>query len=187
MATIQREPSGCFTAIWRDADGRRHSRATGRTDEASAWEIAAALEAEARFWEDHEAGVWQNLAGAEFSPSYLHAVFIGRAHIPLPRFKELLKEAGIRFAAPSKWRDQPKRQPRPGERRWHWNGEERTLDELHEITAEGVTRAALRFRLDAGWSVEDAIAKPPMSRSEAGKMGAEKGNATRSRRPPPRT
>ena len=93
MASLQRDTNdGTLLAVWRTASGDRVKISTGEFVEERAWKKAAALEAEARFWEDQAAGVWQRLADACFSPRYLHAVFIGRSHIIFPRFRALLTE-----------------------------------------------------------------------------------------------
>ena len=179
MAGIQKTTSGAYQAVWRDVAGKRIVWPTGETDEARAREAGARFEAEFRFWEDHAAGVWQRLADASFSPRYLHSIFTGRESLTLSGFSELLKQAGVRIAAPSKWQDRPKRkQPATGPR-WHWEGEERCLEELHALAADGVTRAALRFRLGAGWSVSDALSTPLMTRAESGLIGAKRANIRR--------
>ena len=176
MAQLQRLPRGTLQAVWRNHDGQRVTMDTGENIEERAWKVAAELEAKARFWEDHQAGVWQRLADAAFSPRYLHTVFIGRSHIIFPRFRALLREAEVKLQPPARWRDrtQPKG-PKHGAS-WKWRGKARNLDELLEHAHQGVTRAALRFRLTSGWKIEDALAKPLMSRAESGLIGANKVN-----------
>ena len=176
MAGIQRQITGKFDAIWRDANGNRIVRDTGETDPKTAGVKAAAMEAEAHFWQDHAAGVWQRLADACFSPRYLHAVFIGRAHIVFPRFRGLLREAGVKMQPPSRWRDRTRPRGRKSDKRWPWRGAKRTLDDLLEHADATITRAALRFRLTSGWAVDDALSKPLMSRSESGSLGASISN-----------
>ena len=51
-----------------------------------------------------------------------------------------------------------------------------TLSEIIEKTGADIKMPALRWRLDRGWSLDDAIATPAMSRSEAGSLGAIKTN-----------
>lgn len=174
--------TGKFLAVWPDANGRQRSVCTGETIERLAWPKAAELEAECRFWEDHEAGVWQRLADACFSPRYLHAVFIGRAHIIFPRFRALLREAEVKIQPPARWRDRTIPRGSKSSKRWKWRGRPKSLDELLEHAHEGVTRAALRFRLTSGWKVEEALAKPLMTRAESGLIGANKVNQ-RERKP----
>jgi hypothetical protein len=183
MPHLKRNAStGKFLAVWPDASGKQRAVCTGETIERLAWPKAAEIEAESRFWEDHQAGVWQRLADAAFSPRYLHAVFIGRSHIIFPRFRALLREAEVKLQPPARWRDrtQPKG-PKHGAS-WKWRGKARNLDELLEHAHQGVTRAALRFRLTSGWKIEDALAKPLMSRAESGLIGANKVNG-RERKP----
>jgi hypothetical protein len=173
MAAIQRNTeTGVFIAVWRDANGQRVTASTGETLHERAWIKAAALEAEARFWEDHAVGVWQRLADAAFSPRYLHTVFVGRAHIVFPRFRGLLREAGVKLQPASRWRDRTQARGAKSDKRWSWRGGKRTLDDLLEHADATITRAALRFRLTSGWAVEDALSKPLMSRSESGSIGA---------------
>ena len=176
MAGIQRQITGKFDAIWRDANGNRIVRDTGETDPKTAGVKAAAMEAEARFWEDHAAGVWQRLADAAFSPRYLHAVFIGRAHIVFPRFRSLLREAGVKMQPPSRWRDRTQARGAKSDKRWQWRGAKRTLDDLLEHADATITRAALRFRLTSGWKIDEALSRPLMSRAESGLIGANKVN-----------
>lgn len=183
MAAIQRaSETGTFHAVWRDASGQRVTVSTGETIQERAWAKAAAMEAEARFWEDHAVGVWQRLADASFSPRYIHAVFVGRAHIIFPRFRALLREAGVKLQPASRWRDRTRPKGAKSDKKWPWRGAKRTLDELLEHADATVTRTALRFRLTtAGWNVEDAISKPLMSRAESGLIGANKVNNQKNR------
>ena len=181
MATIQRTANGSFEAAWRDANGQRITVNTGETLQERAWSKAAALEAEARFWEDHAVGVWQRLADAAFSPRYLHTVFVGRAHILFPRFRGLLREAGVKLQPASRWRDRTQARGAKSDKRWSWRGGKRTLDDLLEHADATITRAALRFRLTSGWAVEDALSKPLMSRAESGLIGANKVNNQKNR------
>jgi hypothetical protein len=182
MAQIQRQKSGTFQAVWLDAKGGRVTFDTGETIQERAWKVASSLEAESRFWEDHAAGVWQRLADACFSPRYLHAVFIGRAHIVFPRFRALLREAEVKIQPPARWRDRTQpRGPKHGVS-WKWRGKSRNLDELLEHAHEGVTRAALRFRLTSGWKIEEALSRPLMSRAESGLIGANKVNGRERKR-----
>lgn len=168
--------TGRFSAVWTDANGRQRERCTGEVIERLAWPKAAEFEAESRFWEDHAAGMWTRLADACFSPRYLHAVFIGRAHIIFPRFRALLREAEVKIQAPAKWRDRTQpRGPKNGVL-WKWRGKSRNLDELLEYAHQGISRAALRFRLTSGWKIDDALAKPLMTRAESGLIGANKVN-----------
>lgn len=155
---------------------------TGETVPERAWPKAAALEAESRFWEDHAAGVWQRLADACFSPRFLHSSFVGKGQIIFPRFRALLREADVKIQPPAKWRDRTRPKGKPSGRRWQWRGTKRTLDDLLEHAAGGLSRAALRFRLDAGWDVNAALSTPPMSRSEAGLKGANIVNNPRRKR-----
>lgn len=137
----------------------------------------AQLEAESRFWDDHAEGMWQRLADSGFSPRYLHSVFIGRGHIPFPKFRGLLRDAHVKLLPPGKWRDRTLPKGRKSEKTWTFRGAKRTLDDLLEFAADGVTRAALRFRLtESRWSVDDALSKPLMSRSESGSLGASISN-----------
>jgi len=177
MAHVKRDQrTGQLLAVWRDANGKEVTFTTGETLHERAWLKAAALEAEARFWEDHAVGVWQRLADASFSPRYLHAVFVGRAHIVFPRFRALLREAGVKMQPPSRWRDRTRPRGAKSDKRWPWRGAKRTLDDLLEFADATITRAALRFRLTSGWAVEDALSKPLMSRAESGLIGANKVN-----------
>jgi hypothetical protein len=183
MAHLKRnQQTGMLLAVWRDAEGKEVSISTGEMIKERAWKVACSLEAEARFWEDHAAGVWQRLADAAFSPRYLHAVFIGRAHIVFPRFRSLLREAGVKLQPASRWRDRTQARGAKSDKRWSWRGGERTLDDLLEHADATITKAALRFRLGNGWNVEDAISRPLMSRAESGLIGANKVNQ-RERKP----
>lgn len=177
MATIQKEKTGYYTAIWRTANGRA-SCSTGEFLEERAWKKAVRLEAESQFWEYHAEGIWQRLADASFSPRYMHAIFVGRSHVFFPRFHALIREAGVKLQPSSKWRDRvrPKNCPKSS-RRWQWRGAKRTLDDLLEHADATITRAALRFRLTSGWPVDDALSKPLMSRSESGSLGASISNS----------
>jgi hypothetical protein len=183
MATIQRTTDGKFQAVWRDSRGQRVTASTGETLHERAWPKAAALEAESRFWEDHALEVWQRLADSGFSPRYLHTVFVGRAHLLFPRFRALLREAGVKLQPASRWRDRTQARGPKSSARWKWRGKPRDIDELLEHAQEGVTRAALRFRLTAGWNVDDALSRPLMSRAESGLIGANKVNHGRVRKP----
>ncbi len=168
--------TGDFYAVWRNNEGREISHATGEFIEERAWKKAAEFEAESRFWEDQKAGVWIRLAEASFSPRYLHKVFIGRAHVAFARFRALLREAEVKFQPPGRWRDATKaRGTKPG-RKWQYRGGKRSLDELLEFAAGGVSRAALRHRLEAKWDIHAALSTPPLSQAEAGLMGARISN-----------
>lgn len=177
MPSLTRElPSGIFIATWRDANGQRVSVSTGETIHERALPKAAAFEAEARFWEDNAEGVWQRLADAGFSPRYLHKIFVGRAHVDFTAFRALLIEAKIPFKPAAQYRDKARPAGRRSSKTWSWRGKKRTLEDLLPHAAEGVTKAALRFRLDAGWSVDDSLSTAPMSRSESGMLGARASN-----------
>lgn len=181
MATIQKEKSGYYTAIWRTSTGRA-SCTTGEFIEERAWKKAVKLEAESQFWEYHNEGIWQRLADASFSPRYLHTIFTARSHVQFPRFQALLRQAGVTMQPPGRWRDRsrPKAVSKAAAR-WKWRGGKRTLDDLLEHADATITRAALRFRLTSGWAVEDALSKPLMSRAESGLIGANKVNNQKNR------
>jgi hypothetical protein len=178
MPALQRNTrTGKLDAVWRDATGNRVVVSTGETLEERALPRASALEAEARFWDDQGEGVWQRLADSGFSPRYLHTVFVGRAHIIYPRFKALLREAGVKLLPPGKWRDRTRAKGRKSEKRWLFHGNRRTLDELLEHADPSVTRAALRFRLtESKWDVSRALETPLMSRADSGRIGAQISN-----------
>jgi hypothetical protein len=182
MATIQKETSGYYTAIWRSSKGRC-SCSTGEFIEERAWKKAARLEAESQFWEYHQDGIWKRLADACFSPRYLHAIFMGRSHIMFPRFRALLREADVKIQPAAKWRDRarPKNESKTG-RRWEWRGRKRTLSELLEHADQSLSPAAVRFRLTSGWKIDEALSRPLMSRAESGLIGANKVNQ-RARKP----
>jgi hypothetical protein len=99
--------------------------------------------------------------------------------MPFPTFKRLLVEAGVRFKASGAWRDRTRPRGKMSEKRWKLKGKDLTIDELMESAAEGLTRPALRFRLDRGWDVEKAISTPLLSRSESGLLGANVSNNPR--------
>jgi len=176
MASVNREKNGTYSAVWRTAEGKRISVATGEVVIERALKRAAALESESRFWEYQQEDTWQRLADAGFSPRYLHDVFTCRAHVRFSTFRKLLAEAGIRFKAAASFRDrtQPKG-PRSG-KRWFYKGAKHTLDELMSHACEGVTVAALRYRLESKWDIQTALSTQPMSRSEAGARGASATN-----------
>ena len=148
--------------------------ATGEYEFEAATKKANRLEAEARFWEEHAEGVWRAYANLNFSPKYCHDSFSHAKHMRFDVFKDLLKEAGIEFAPSGKWRDRVKR--KPGGKRFKFRGKMLTLGEIIEKTDAQIKATALRWRLDRGWTLEDAINTPVMSRSEAGSLGADKTN-----------
>lgn len=177
MPALQRNNHGKITAVWRDAKGNRVAVCTGESLIERAAPKAAALEAEARFWEDHAEGVWQRLADSAFSPRYLHTVFVGRAHIIFPRFRCLLREADVKFQPAARFRDRTQARGRKSGKSWLFRGKRRTIDELLEYAQHGITRAALRFRLtESKWDLEAALSTPPMTRSESGTLGARISN-----------
>lgn len=182
MPSLTRElPSGIFIATWRNANGERVSVSTGETIHERALPKASAFEAEARFWEDNAEGVWQRLADTGYSPRYLHKIFVGRAHVDFPAFRALLAEARITFKPAAQFRDKARPAGRRSSKVWRWRGKMRTLEELLPHAAEGVTKAALRFRLDAEWSVDNALRTAPMTRSESGLLGANATNKPKQR------
>lgn len=172
MASIKRSSNGTHTARWYSAAGKLIEVCTGEIVVERAARKAAEMEAEARFWEDHQLGCWQRLADAAFSPRYLHNVFTCARHMPFPKFRRCLVEAGVKFKAAASWRDRARPRGRKGGKTWKWKGESLTFEELMQHAADGITKAALRFRLDKQWDIDAALTTPPMSRSESGAIGA---------------
>lgn len=175
MATVQREKGGGYTARWLDSHGKRRGEATGEYQFERALRTANRLEAEARFWEDHAAGLWTAYAAMNYSPRFLWQSFTHAKHLRFDRFREMLVEAGVKFAPRSKWRDKAVASSTRG-KRYAYRGKRMTVSELIDASASPVASCTVAYRLKKGWDVEDALRTPPMSNAESGRLGAEKVN-----------
>lgn len=136
------------------------------------------MEAEDRFWWEQDRGTWEMLAQLNYSPKYLHFVFTHSRHLRFERFRQLLVEAGVRLAKPKDWRDRP-RQSTPNAKRYRWRGRMLSLPEIVEDAGSGIRLDTVTYRLRTGWQLAKAVTTPPMSHSEAGRIGAEKSNRKR--------
>lgn len=174
VAYVRRQQKGSYVARWWSKKNQRVEVATGLYEFEAATRKANQLEAESRFWEEHEEGIWDAYANLGFSPKYCHDSFTHAKHLRFDVFKGLLKEAGVTFQAPNKWRD--RRTRKAGGKRYKFRGKMQTLAEIIDRTGATIKASALRWRLDQGWSLEDAVATPVMSRSEAGSLGADATN-----------
>lgn len=175
MATVRRRESGSYFARWYSASGHRHEEATGEYQFERALRKANRLEAEARFWEDHAGGLWTAYAAMNYSPRFLWQSFTHAKHLRFDRFRELLSEAGIKFAPRAKWRDKPLSGSSKG-KRYAYRGKRMTVSELIDASASPVANCTVAYRLKKGWDVEDALRTPPMSNAESGRLGADKVN-----------
>lgn len=175
MATLRRKNRGTYLARWYRADGSRVEKATGERDPRRAQCIADQWEAEDRFREDHEAGLWEAYAAMNFSPRFLWQSFTHASGMPFARFLELLDQAEIRFSPRSQWRDRAVNPSKRG-RRYPFQGKHLTVAELIEESRSILKPATVSYRLRNGWPVEEALTKPPLSKADCGKRGAEKTN-----------
>ncbi len=80
------------------ASGERREEATGEYQFERALRTANRLEAEARFWEEHAAGLWTAYAAMNYSPRFLWQSFTHAKHLRFDRFREMLVAAGVKFA-----------------------------------------------------------------------------------------
>lgn len=72
-----------------------------------------------------------------------------------------------------RWADMRTQQNnRSNNHRLEYKGENHTINEWSRLV--GIRRQTILRRIKDGWSVEDALTKPPMSASEAGRIGTLK-------------
>ena len=179
MASIHRNERGSYVAQWYRRNGTVTREATGEYEYERALKEAQRRESVCRFWEDHHDGLWQVYANLGFSPKYCHDNFTHAKHMRFDAFRALLNEASIKFKPPAQFRDRPKRATANG-KRYTFRGKKMTIAEIITTTSAQITAAALRWRLDRGWQIEQAVTTPLLSRAEAGRQGADKTNTTRS-------
>lgn len=173
MASLRRKSRGTWLARWRDADGNLVELATGEYSREKAIEKANKMEAEAKFWEDVPS--FHAYAAMNYSPRYCHESFIAAKHIRFDKFCMLLREAGVEFVKSSQWRDTKKKTSTRG-KKYRYNGRLLTAPQIAEQSGAGLNVATLRYRLEHGWSMDEALSTPPMSPSESGKKGAAVAN-----------
>ena len=157
-------------ARWRDVNGQLIEKATGEYSREKAQRKANEMEAESRFWEDMP--TFQTYAQLCYSPRYCHESFIAAKHMRFDRFRELLTDAGIEFVNASRWRDTEKKTSNRG-KRYRYKGKLLTVPQIVEQSGCGLKVTTLRYRLDRGWKLEDAIESPVMDPRESGRMGAK--------------
>lgn len=175
MASVRRLERGSYVARWYMASGERREEATGEYQFERALRTANRLEAEARFWEEHAAGLWTAYAAMNYSPRFLWQSFTHAKHLRFDRFREMLVEAGVKFAPRSKWRDKAVASSTRG-KRYAYRGKRMTVSELIDVTGSPVASCTVAYRLKKGWDVEEALRTPPMSNAESGRLGADKVN-----------
>ncbi|MDP0492529.1 MAG: hypothetical protein Q7Q71_15895 [Verrucomicrobiota bacterium JB023] len=112
-------------------------------------------EAEARFWELADDGIWSFFAGLQFSPAFCHRHFTHRAHLPLADFRKLLREAKIEFVRPAQQRD--RKLPRQkSAKRYRFRGKLVTLEEALAMSGSTMSVEALRLRVKSN-SLEEPL------------------------------
>lgn len=182
MASIYKADRGSYYAQWYSSEGKPIKEATGEYEYERAMKEANRREATSRFWEYHAQNQWQAFATLSFSPRYCFDNFTHAKHLRYDQFKKLLIEAKVKFAPAKKWRDRPKTRTNGG-KRYSYRGRSMTLSEIIDWTGSTLNEAALKFRIQKGWSIEDAVNKPLLTRAEAGTMGANKTNQSRAHAP----
>ncbi|MBK1835029.1 hypothetical protein [Roseibacillus ishigakijimensis] len=116
------------------------------------------LEAEARFWELADEGIWSFFAGMNFSPDFCHRHFTHRAHLPLAQFKKLLREAKIEFVRPAQQRDR-KLPSQKTAKRYRFRGKLVTLEEALAMTGSTMSVEALRLRVKKAGNLEESLCR----------------------------
>ncbi len=168
MAHIRnRKIGGVYLAMWRDINGKLVEESTGEYNQEKAMLKAVKMETIAKFWEcvPH----FHTYARLNYSPKFCHETFIAGKHIRLDKFRELLKEAGVEFVSPDQWRDTKKKTSSKG-KRWRYNGKSRTAAQIVEESGAGINAQTLRYRLEKGWSMKDALETQPMPPKESGAL-----------------
>lgn len=179
MASIYKGERGSYVAQWYSSEGKMIREATGEYEYERALKEANRKEANARFWEYHSQNQWQAFASLAFSPRYCFDNFTHAKHLRYDQFKKLLGEANIKFQPAKKWRDRPKTTRTTGGKRYHYRGRSMTIPEILDAAGSTLSEMALKFRLQKGWTIDEAISRPLLTRAEAGTMGANKTNQAR--------
>lgn len=157
MATVERKKNGYYLAKWYAKSGERATAMTTTRQFERALKQANHFEAEARFWELADDGIWSFFAGLQFSPDFCHQNFTHRAHVTRAEFKKLLREAKVEFSPAKQWRDRKKPNQR-AQKRYRFQGKMVSLEDALRLTGSKLSVEALRQRMKKCESLEEALA-----------------------------
>jgi len=106
---------------------------------------------------------WDVLAGLGHSTAYMHDGFVHRDGISHRDFARILSEMGVQLGD----RQRRLQCQRRGEPKYEYRGQPITsTQQLADLSPHRLYRSTIEYRLKQGWTVEEAVEKPPIAPSE---------------------
>lgn len=143
MATVRLTASGKYLAQWK-VDGQLRSEMTSSRKFSRAMKEANRMEAIDRF--DEDLYLFRMWAGMNLSADFCYDNFTHKSHMRLPKFRLMLKQAGVEFVVPSRQVDKIKETPRKAEK-FEWKGAKRTILEIADLEGWKVSEPVIRRRI----------------------------------------